>query len=75
MVLKICIHMGFVYSIVSMATHNATYGNGKIPTSIKHIISLIVVHAATNILYLNLVILESGQLKIRNFEILYYWVG
>ena len=26
------IYMGFVKSIVSIATHNVIYGNGKVPT-------------------------------------------
>ena len=38
-----------------MATHNAIHGNGKVPTCIKSITSLIIAHAATKLLYLNLV--------------------
>ena len=47
--------MGFVKSIVSRATLNVIYGNGKVPTYIKSVTSLIIAHAATNLLYLNLV--------------------
>ena len=51
----IYIHMGFVKSIVSRATLNVIYGNGKVPTCIISGTSLIIAHAATNLLYLSLV--------------------
>ena len=60
--------MGFVKSIVYMATHNAIYGNGKVPTSIKSLPSLIIDHAATNLLYLNLVSMYS----IESFKMVTY---
>ena len=40
--------MGFVKSIVSRTTHNVIYGNGKVPTCIKSVTSLITAHAATS---------------------------
>ena len=42
-----------------MATHCVIYGNGKVSTCIKSITSLIIAHAATNLLYLNLVLMYS----------------
>ena len=41
--------MGFVKSIVSRATRNVIYGNGKVPTYIKSVTSLIIAYAATNL--------------------------
>ena len=46
---KIYIYMGFVKSIVSRATLNVIYGNGKVPTCIKSVTSLIIPELGLNV--------------------------